>query len=866
MYFGAFNPNEASLIYPPGTKFVNSDDWVLYEQNQIPSGDKWVTKGKVPLVLLSTTDVITTVTNAGFLQTVSVDGVTITGDGTPANPLVATGGTGTVLTVAVATANGLAGTSDADPANPTLTLSTTVTGILKGNGTAISAAVANTDYQIPILLTTTGTSGVSTFDGTTLNIPDYSPTPFITAISDTNTVDLVITITTLSANVRHQDSATINLSDDVSGLKADFASMNVSQFTNDSGYITTPTGVALIDAFFWVGDGLNVAAPVTMSSEASMINTGAVTLSNAAVIAKVLTGYVSGAGVVAATDTILQAIEKLDGNTAALVTGVSSVNALTGAVPLTGTANRITVSAANVFNIAAAYDALWQPIDADLTSWAGVARAAGFDTFVATPSSANLLALITNETGTGLLVFNNSPTFVDDITIGTAATATGSILFKGTTSGTVTLSVADAAGTWTMKLPVDDGGVDTFLKSDGSGNTSWATPTATVADSDYGDVTVSGAGTIWTVDSFTTANEVADTTCFPVFVTAAAAASLQPKSNAALTFDSSTAQLGSTLFIGGAFKSSASNIATAGVFRMANTGKVSWRNAGNTTQYGVTLNASDIIEFDSGIVAVKSPSVFDAVTGYRVNNTAPFGKFLIGSGTDYIESTSTIPSDAGATAGKLLKSNATNYVLTTATFSDAPSTALKWMRSDGTNWITSTSTLAEGGVTARKILVSDATNWIASTETWAVPSTSGNRLISDGTNWTSGVVATSGVTTSPTSTSTSTITHNLGRIPTKISLYGIGTFTSNAAATATTFCIGTYTAASGNRCIYQPYNTAAITTTQASAVSSTFSIRLDTGANNFVTGIVQNVGATTFDIAFTETGTATAQNYMWVAE
>jgi hypothetical protein len=41
-----------------------------------------------------------------------------------------------------------------------------------------------------------------------------------------------------------------------------------------------------------------------------------ITLVNAAVIGKVLTGYISGAGTVAATDTILQAIQKLNGNNA----------------------------------------------------------------------------------------------------------------------------------------------------------------------------------------------------------------------------------------------------------------------------------------------------------------------------------------------------------------------------------------------------------------------------------------------------------------------------------------------------------------------------------------------------------------------
>lgn len=56
------------------------------------------------------------------------------------------GGSGTVQTISIASANGFAGSSDGDPANPTLTLSTTITGILKGNGTAISAATAGTDY------------------------------------------------------------------------------------------------------------------------------------------------------------------------------------------------------------------------------------------------------------------------------------------------------------------------------------------------------------------------------------------------------------------------------------------------------------------------------------------------------------------------------------------------------------------------------------------------------------------------------------------------------------------------------------------------------------------------------------------------
>lgn len=46
-----------------------------------------------------------------------------------------------------------------------------------------------------------------------------------------------------------------------------------------------------------------------------------------------------------------------------------------------------------------------QAWSARLDSWAAVNRAAGFDTWVATPSSANLRSLLTDETGTGLAYF-----------------------------------------------------------------------------------------------------------------------------------------------------------------------------------------------------------------------------------------------------------------------------------------------------------------------------------------------------------------------------------------------------------------------------------------------------------------------------
>jgi hypothetical protein len=60
-----------------------------------------------------------------------------------------TGGTGTVTSVSVTTANGFAGSVTNPTTTPAITISTNVTGLLKGNGTAISAAVAGTDYVVP---------------------------------------------------------------------------------------------------------------------------------------------------------------------------------------------------------------------------------------------------------------------------------------------------------------------------------------------------------------------------------------------------------------------------------------------------------------------------------------------------------------------------------------------------------------------------------------------------------------------------------------------------------------------------------------------------------------------------------------------
>jgi hypothetical protein len=81
------------------------------------------------------------------------------GDGSWAAP----SGSGTVTSVSVVSANGFAGTVATATSTPAITLSTSITGVLKGNGTAISAATAGTDYVTP--------TGTETLTNKTLTSP-----------------------------------------------------------------------------------------------------------------------------------------------------------------------------------------------------------------------------------------------------------------------------------------------------------------------------------------------------------------------------------------------------------------------------------------------------------------------------------------------------------------------------------------------------------------------------------------------------------------------------------------------------------------------------------------------------------------------
>lgn len=187
----------------------------------------------------------------------------------------------------------------------------------------------------------------------------------------------------------------------------------------------------------------------TVTAQSGDYNTSQVTentnlyYTNARGIGSVLTGYVSGAGTVAATDTILQAIQKLNGNIGALVTGVSSV---------TGTTNRITSSggATPAIDISASY--VGQSSITTLGTigtgvWQGTSIATGFTdakikTVTGTTNRLTVAGTATDPT------FDISTSYVGQATI--------------TTLGTIT------SGTWTGTAIADGNIATSYIKADGS--------------------------------------------------------------------------------------------------------------------------------------------------------------------------------------------------------------------------------------------------------------------------------------------------------------------------------------------------------------------------------------------------------------
>ena len=156
---------------------------------------------------------------------------------------------------------------------------------------------------------------------------------------------------------------------------------------------------------------------------------------------------------------------------------------------------------------------------------------------------------------------------------------TGKVVFKGNAtkgSGQFVLNCENnshgiiikgpphsAGANYTLTLPNDDGSANQVLKTDGSGGLSWVDQTTDTNTTYSAGSGLSLSGTTFSVDTLnqdttgtaaiattiTVADESSDTTCFPLFSTAATG-NLAPKSGTNLTYNSSSGVLTATGFAG----------------------------------------------------------------------------------------------------------------------------------------------------------------------------------------------------------------------------------------------------------------------------------------------------------------------------
>ena len=159
--------------------------------------------------------------------------------------LTATGSGGTVTSASVVSANGFAGTVATATSTPAITISTSVTGLLKGNGTAVSAAVSGTDYVVPSVAALTSLASVGT-----ITVGTWNATPVVPTYGGTGLATLTAHAVMLGEGTSNVGFATIGTAGRVlvdQGAAADpvFATTGI-EIDSHYGAITADTDGATI--------------------------------------------------------------------------------------------------------------------------------------------------------------------------------------------------------------------------------------------------------------------------------------------------------------------------------------------------------------------------------------------------------------------------------------------------------------------------------------------------------------------------------------------------------------------------------------------------------------------------------------------
>lgn len=364
------------------------------------------------------------------------------GDGTFATPP----GTGTVTSVSVVPANGFAGTVATATTTPAITLTTSISGLLKGNATAISAATSGTDYSAGTSALGTGILKSTTITGAlTIAVAGDFPTLNQDTTGKSAKTDALNSATT----VINVSSATAPTTGQV--LTATSGTAATWQ-TPSTGFANPMTTVGDI---IYEGTGPTPArlAGNTTAAKQFLTQTGTGTISAAPAWAAIVAGDVptlnqnTTGSAASFTGSLVGDVTGTQGATV-----VGKINGVSLAGLTTGILKNTTTTGVPSIAIAADFPTLNQNTTgtaAGLSATLAVASGGtgitsfgtGIATWLGTPSSANLAAAITDETGSGALVFGTSPTLSTPVLNGTP-TGTG----VATAATVSTLALRDASG------------------------------------------------------------------------------------------------------------------------------------------------------------------------------------------------------------------------------------------------------------------------------------------------------------------------------------------------------------------------------------------------------------------------------------
>ncbi len=334
--------------------------------------------------------------------------------------------------ITIASANGL---SLAGQALSMSTASTTTTGALtnadwntfnsKGGGSVTSASVVTANGVSGTVATATTTPAI------TLTLGNITPTS-VTATGALSGTQLTSTIATGTAPL------VITSTTPVANLSIGGNAATVTTNANLTGMVTS------------TGNATTVVTNANLTGEVTSVGNAA-TLNNAAVIGKTLTGYVSGAGTVAASDNILQAINKLNGNITAASNATHTGDA-TGATALTlatvnanvGTFNNVTVNAKGLTTAASNIAYLTTETDPAVKAINGIVKSNG--TTIAAAVAGDFPTLNQNTTGnatTATTAGNFSGSLSGDVT----GTQNATVISSPTVTGKLLTGYASATGT-----------------------------------------------------------------------------------------------------------------------------------------------------------------------------------------------------------------------------------------------------------------------------------------------------------------------------------------------------------------------------------------------------------------------------------